>query len=203
MKNKDKRIDQYIAKSANFAKPILNHIRILVHKSCPDVEEKMKWSFPHFVYKGMMCAMAAFKQHCAFGFWKGSLMKDPYKVMDKGREEAMGQFRRITKLSDLPNDKILIAYIKEAIKLNEEGVKLPGRKKTEKKELKIPGYFLKEVKKNKKALSVFEKFSYSNQKEYVEWVTEAKTEDTRNTRLQTTVEWLAEGKIRNWKYLKK
>src|SRR5205085_5821992 len=122
MGKKAKVIDAYIAKSADFAKPVLNHIRKLVHEACPDVEEKMKWSFPHFDYKGeMMCSMAAFKQHCAFGFWKAALMKDPKLVENAKTEEAMGHMGRITSLKDLPPDKKLTGYIKEAMKLNELG----------------------------------------------------------------------------------
>ncbi|MBL4656109.1 MAG: DUF1801 domain-containing protein [Bacteroidia bacterium] len=201
MPKTDKRVDVYIAKSADFAQPIMDHLRKLIHTECPDVEETMKWSFPHFDYNGIMCSMAAFKQHCSFTFWKGSLMKDPQKVMENVGETAMGQFGRITELKDLPSDKILLGYIKEAAKLNEDGVKLPAKSKA-KKELVIPGYFIDTVKKNKKALETFDSFSYTNKKEYVEWVTEAKTEATREKRLTTTVEWMSEGKIRNWKYVK-
>ena len=123
--SKDKRIDAYIAKSADFAIPILNHIRSLVHKTCPDVEETMKWSFPHFDYLGeMMCSMAAFKQHCSFGFWKATLMKDTELMERAQSEEAMGHMGKIKSLKDLPSDKKMTAYIKEAMKLNEEGVKV-------------------------------------------------------------------------------
>lgn len=204
MGKKNDRVDTYIAKSQEFAKPILIHIRKLVHEACPEVEEKMKWSFPHFDYKGaMMCSMASFKSHCAFGFWKASIMKDRHKIMSQGGETAMGHFGRITRLSDLPDDKILIEYIKEAVRLNDEGVSVPSKPKKEKKELEIPVYLLEAVGRNKKALKTFENFSYTNQKEYVEWITEAKSDDTRQKRLKTAVEWLAEGKPRNWKYMKK
>jgi len=202
---KEKRIDAYIAKSADFAKPILTHIRELVHKVCPDVEEKMKWSFPHFDYKGeMMCSMAAFKQHMAFGFWKAALMKDPVLVETARSEVAMGHLGKIRSLKDLPSDKKLAAWIKEAMKLNEQGVKLPSKAKLpEKKELEIPDYFLKALKKNRSAWKTFEAFPYSHKKEYVQWVTEAKTEETRNKRLSSAVEMMAEGKNRNWKYERK
>lgn len=201
MAKKDPRIDAYIAKSADFAKPIMNHLRSLVHQACPDVEEKMKWSFPHFDYKGMMCSMASFKQHCAFGFWKTALMKDAKKLLDN-RANAMGSFGRITSLKDLPSDKIIISYLKEAMKLNDEDVKLKKANPSEKNELIIPKYVIDSLKKNKKALSTFENFSYANKKDYVEWITDAKTEETRNKRLSQAVEWMAEGKIRNWKYIK-
>lgn len=204
MGTRNERIDAYIAKSEGFAKPILHHLRDLVHKACPEVEEKMKWSFPHFDYKGkMMCSMASFKNHCAFGFWKASIMQDKNKVMSKGGEAGMGQFGRIASLSYLPSDKILIEYIKEAARLNDEGITVPSKPKKEKKELKVPAYFLDAVSKKKRAIQTFRNFSYSNQKDYVEWVTEAKSENTRQKRLKTTVKWLAEGKPRNWKYMKK
>ena len=202
MPNKDKRIDAYITKSQNFAKPILTHIRKLVHKASPGARETMKWSFPHFVYySGTVCSMASFKQHCAFTFWKAKLMKDPYKIFPKTKE-AMGHLGQIKSLKDLPPDKIMIEYIKEAAKLNEDGIKLPSRKPKEKQDLMIPDYFIKALGKSKKALKAFNNFSYSHKKEYLEWVTNAKTEETRNKRLATTIKWLTEGKDRNWKYRK-
>src|SRR6266576_2994145 len=125
MGQRDPRGDAYIAKAADFAKPILSEFREIVHKACPDVEETMKWSFPHFDYKGeMMCAMSGFKAHCAFGFWKASLMKDKKLVERAKSEEAMGNLGRITTLKDLPSDKVMLGYIKEAMKLNDEGIKV-------------------------------------------------------------------------------
>ncbi|HEV8080457.1 MAG TPA: YdeI/OmpD-associated family protein [Chitinophagaceae bacterium] len=202
MGKEDKRVDAYIAKSADFAKPILNHLRQLVHNACPDVEESIKWSFPNFDYKGIFCSMAAFKEHCSFGFWKAALMKDAEKLKDN-QQSAMGHTGKIKNLKDLPSDKILIGWIKEAAKLNDDGIKLPPRKKTEKKDLIIPDYFTKTLSKNKKALQAFENFPPSHKKEYVQWITEAKTEDTRNRRMETALEWIAEGKGRNWKYERK
>lgn len=205
MVKKDKRIDVYISKSADFAKPILKHFRELVHKACPAVEETVKWSFPHFDYNGsMLCSMASFKQHCAIGFWKASLMSDAKTLLAKAKtEEAMGHMGKITSLKDLPKDSVLIKYIKEGMKLNDAGIKLPPRKKTTAKDLEIPAYFITALKKNKKAHSTFENFPPGQKKEYVLWVTEAKTETTRNSRLKTAIEWMSEGKIRNWKYVKK
>ncbi|CAN5821315.1 hypothetical protein BH11BAC3_BH11BAC3_44860 [soil metagenome] len=202
MKNTNKAIDAYIEKSAAFAKPILNHIRQLVHKACPDVEEKMKWSFPHFDYKNeMMCSMASFKEHCALNFWKASLMKDPMLIENARSEVSMGHFGKITSLKDLPADKKMIAFIKEAMELNDKGIKLPARPKTiERKELIVPDYFQVAIHKNKKAKAVWDNYAYSHKKEYVEWITEAKTEVTRNKRMETALEWIAEGKGRNWKH---
>lgn len=204
MPAKDKRIDVYIAKAQPFAQPILKHLRKLVHEACPEVKETMKWSFPHFDYKGeMMCSMAAFKQHCAFGFWKASLMKVKKLVENAKSETAMGHFGKITSLNDLPSDKTIIAYIKEAMNLNDNGIKMKKPVLKEKKELVIPSYFLAALKKNKKAYAVFEAFSYSHKKEYVEWIAEAKKEETREKRIATAIKWIAEAKGRNWKYTKK
>jgi len=193
-------VDAYIAKSAEFARPILKKIRALFHKACPEIGEVMKWSCPHFEYKGLVGGIAAFKQHCRFGFWKGNLLKDPHKLFTGMGDTSMGG-RTIKSLADLPSDKILIEYIREAVALNEKGVKAPARKKKPKKELEIPAYFLIALKTNKKSLATFEAFSPSHKREYVEWVTEAKQEATRTKRLATTIEWLAEGKPRNWKYI--
>ena len=144
--------------------------------------------------------MAAFKQHCAFGFWKASIMKDPNKIMQIKDRGAMGHFDRITTVKDLPADKIMIAYIKEAVQLNEKGIKLPAKTKTTQKEIVVPSDIIAALKKNTKAKKVFEAFSPSHQKEYIEWITEAKTEPTRIKRLNTMLEWWEEGKDRNWKY---
>lgn len=196
MPTTDPRVDAYIEKSAEFAKPILIHIRKLAHKACPDIAEAMKWSFPHFDYKGTVCSMASFKEHCAFGFWKQSLLeKDAFPA----QKTAMGSFGRITSLDDLPNDEIILGLIRQAVELNEKGIKV-AKKPVERKELVVPDDLTVALMKEKKAKAVFDAFSYSNQKEYVEWITEAKTGATRNRRLATTIEWLAEGKSRNWKY---
>ncbi|MEO8766371.1 MAG: YdeI/OmpD-associated family protein [Ginsengibacter sp.] len=203
MDNKDKRVDEYISKSAEFAKPVLMHFRALVHEACPGIQETIKWSFPHFDYKGMLCSMASFKQHCAFSFWKSALMKDAKEMTGKN-EHAMGHLGKITSLADLPADKKIITWIKEAVKLNDEQVKLPGRKKSAtKKEIEIPEALQKALNKNKVAGKTFNDFNPSHRYEYLEWITEAKTEETRNKRIATTVEWLTEGKSRHWKYVRK
>jgi len=196
MATTDPRVDAYIAKSAEFARPILKHLRAAVHAASPEIEETLKWSMPHFMYKGMLCGMAAFKQHCAFGFWKGKLIADL-------SDEAMGQFGCITKVSDLPPKRALTAYVKKAMALNDAGVKSPTRIKSAKAKapMKVPDDLAAALKKNKKARATFEGFSPSHRREYVEWITEAKREETRAKRLATTLEWLAEGKSRNWKYM--
>lgn len=204
MGKKNPKIDAYISKAADFAKPVLKHLRALVHKACPEVEENVKWGMPSFEYKGMLCVFASFKQHCTFGFWKASLMKDAKILLGKESHTAMGNLGRITSLKDLPKDSIITGWIKEAMKLNDAGIKLTKDKprKYDKKDLEVPKYFTEAVKKNKKAFSTFEKFSYSARKDYVEWVTDAKTEETRSSRLKQSIEWMAEGKPRNWKYMK-
>lgn len=204
MGTRDPRIDAYIDKAADFAKPILSHLRELVHTGCPEVEETIKWSFPNFDYKGILCSMASFKQHCAFGFWKGSLLAEKHPELAVAEDPAMGQLGRITALSDLPDDETLLLYIREAAALNDQGVKAPARPKPKKdRELEIPDDLTAALRENPQALATFERFSPSNKREYVEWVTEAKSEETRKRRLDQAVEWMAEGKVRNWKYVKK
>ncbi len=205
MSTYDPRIDAYIEKSAPFAQPILRHLRDLIHATCPDVEETWKWSFPNFDYKGStMCSMAAFKQHCSFGFWKASLMPDPDNILQLAEKAAMGQLGKISSLKDLPKDSVLKKYLKAAMKLNEEGVKVAAKKVTaeDKKALTTPADFAAMLKKNKAALAVFNDFSYSNKKDYISWFEEAKTDATRAKRMEQALEWIAEGKPRHWKYKK-
>lgn len=204
MGKKDKKVDAYIEKAQPFAQPILKHLRDLVHKACPEAEEKMKWSFPHFDYKGeMMCSMAAFKQHCAFGFWKAALMKDKSLVETAKSEVAMGHLGRITSLKDLPPDKVLTGYIKEAMRLNDEGIKIPAKPKAAAAPVVIPPELAAALKRNKTAKETFEAFSNSHKREYIQWITEAKTDATKEKRIEQAVEMIAEGKSRNWKYEQK
>ena len=199
MAKKDPRIDAYIAKAKPFAKPILKHLREVVHAGCPEVEETLKWSMPHFQYKGLLCGMAAFNEHCTFGFWKEALVFGRERLAGR---DAMGDFGRITAVSDLPSEKKLIGYVKKAVEVNEAPVKSSANSKPKTKPalLKIPDYFTTALKKNKKALKTFEEFPYSKRKEYVVWVTEAKREETRQQRLATSVKWLSEGKSHHWRY---
>jgi len=197
MGTRDPRIDTYIAKSADFAKPILTHLRDVVHAACPEVEETMKWSSPHFDYKGeMMCGMAAFKEHCRFGFWKGALIPGIPSLS----EQVEGPMGRITSVRDLPSRKVLSGYVKAAMNLNDTGVKAVRMKGPPKKALPTPPYLTRALNGNKAAKASFEAFSPSAKREYVEWLIEAKTEETRARRLDTAIEWIAEGKTRNWKY---
>jgi uncharacterized protein YdeI (YjbR/CyaY-like superfamily) len=198
----DPRIDAYIEKSADFAKPILTHLRAVVHAACPDAEETMKWSFPHFMYGGgILCSMASFKAHCAFGFWNGGQVVGDDAA---GRERAMGHFGRITSLADLPPKKEIAAYVKEAMKLGDAGVKRPSGSRTGRpREVAVPEALTHALETHSEARAAFERFSPSHRREYAEWVADAKTDATRERRIATTLEWLAEGKARNWKHAKR
>lgn len=199
---KEQKVDEYIAKAADFAQPILEHIRDLVHQVCPEVKETIKWGFPNFEYKGVFCSMAAFKQHCVFTFWKASLLEDPYKIFINVGTSAMGQLGKLQSISDLPSDKVLKEYIKEAIILNEKGIKIQKPLKGQSDTLQLPQYLLEAFAVNEKAKINFEAFSNSNKKEYLDWLKEAKTEKTLQKRLATAIEWIAENKSKNWKYKK-
>lgn len=192
--NKNPKVDEYIANAAAFAQPILNKVRALIHQAHPDIEENIKWGMPSFDYKGIVCHIAAFKQHCSFGFFKHKLIKG----LDG--DGGMNSFGKLQSLDDLPEDELIITYIKEAVLLNEQGVKLPKTPTKKKKELIIPDELTKALLKNPKAATVFDNFSYTHKKEYAEWIAEAKRETTKEKRIAQTIEWLIEGKHRNWKY---
>jgi len=198
MPTKDPRVDAYIAKAPPFAQPVLKHLRAVVHEACPEVDETLKWSMPTFMYHGILCGMASFKSHATFGFWKASLILD--KNGDKA-EEAHGQFGKLTSIKDLPSNSVLKGYIKQAMKLNAEGTKVAKPRNPPKPPAKVPSDLAAALKKNAKAGKVFQEFSNSARREYVEWITEAKTGGTREKRLAQTIEWVAEGKQRNWKYM--
>lgn len=190
-------VDAHIEKSAEFAKPILIHIREQVHAACPEVEEALKWGMPAFIYGGqILCGMAAFKQHCSLWFWH-SAMKGAGGA--KKIDGSMGQMGRITSLKDLPKAAEFKRLVKQAKTLIDEGVK-SVRTKRKKPPVKVPADLATALKKNAKAKSTFEGFSPSHRREYVEWITEAKRPETRAKRLATTLEWLSAGKARHWKY---
>lgn len=197
MPKTDPRVDAYIKKAPTFAQPILAHLRTLVHAAVPDVAETMKWSSPHFDYKGIFCGMSAFKQHVGFGFWKAGLMKD---VLPGSGLSSAGQFGKITTLGDLPSEQQLTKIIKVAKKLNDDEVKAPPMRKGPRPALKPPADLLAALSKNKKAKSTFDNFPPGQQREYVSWVLDAKQAETRAKRISTAIEWMADGKVRNWKY---
>lgn len=200
MAHRDPRIDAYIAKSADFAKPILQRLRDIVHEACPEVEETLKWGMPSFLYAGgILCGIAAFKQHVSFGFWKHAL------VMDGADRDGMGSFGKITRPSDLPPKRELMALIRKAMRLNEQRVKTPSARKTAapKPPPEAPDDLLAALKKNRKASMAFAAFSPSQQREYAEWISGAKREETRLRRIAQAIEWIAEAKPRHWKYMKR
>jgi uncharacterized protein YdeI (YjbR/CyaY-like superfamily) len=194
MGKRDPRVDAYIAKAADFAKPVLSHFRELVHAGCPDVEETIKWQFPHFMHHGILCSVAAFKAHCGVVFWKGALL------FPDREKTGMGHFGRITAVSDLPEDRTLLGYVKEAARLNEAGIQRERTPARPKRKVVVPAYFQAALKGNPKARAAFAGFSPSHQREYVEWVVEAKREETRQKRLETALGQMTEGKSRHWKH---
>jgi len=197
MPSRDPRVDAYIAKAQPFARPILKRIRKAVHAGCPEVVETVKWSMPAFEYKGPLVGMAAFKAHCTLGFWKASLMKT---VPQDRLHDAMGHLGRFESIDDVPPEAALVQMVKEAAALNDAGVKVPRKKGAPKPPPKAPADLLAALKKNQKAAAAWKAFPPSHQREYVQWITEAKTDATRTRRLETAVGWIAEGKGRNWKY---
>jgi len=199
MGNRDPRIDAYIENAAEFARPILGRLRTIVHEACPDAEETLKWGAPSFLHAGgLLCMMAAFKRHASFGFWKHALV-----MGEEVPRDGMGSFGKMTSLKDLPPKGELVALIRKAVRLNEDGVKTTGVRKTSapKPPPAVPDDLAAALKKNTKAKTTFDGFSPSQQREYVDWISEAKRDETRRKRLAQAVEWLAEGKPRNWKYM--
>jgi hypothetical protein len=198
MVTRDKRIDAYIEKSAEFAQPILTELRARVHAACPDVVETIKWGMPSFEYKGILCGMAAFKKHAVFGFWKHKLV-----VADDSKANmAMGSFGKLVALDQLPPRAEFARLVRKAMKLNDEGVKAVRDKTARKKPITMHPALKKALAAKPKARATFEAFSPSHQREYMEWISDAKAEKTRERRLKTTIEWLTQGKQRNWKYAK-
>lgn len=199
---KDPRIDARIAAAEPFAKPILTRIRRLAHQASPEVEETLKWGMPHFTYKGgILFGMASFKAHAVLGFWLGSLViGDSEKA-----EKAMGQFGRMTSIKDLPPDKVFIGFVRKAMKLLDQGVRNPTRVAGAKPKPppKVPAWLQAALRRDAAAQAGYKGLSAAKQREYVEWLVEARTEETRERRLAQALEWMAEGKGRNWKYEKK
>ena len=196
----DPRVDAYIKKAQPFAQPILAHLRKVVHRAVPEVQETMKWSTPHFHYKGMFCGMAAFTEHVAFGFWKAGLMKDH---LPGAGLSAAGQFGKIVTIDDLPGDRELARIVRIAKQLNDDDVKAPTvRKARARPARKVPADLLAALAKNKQAKATVDGFPPGPRREYISWVVEARQAATRQERIKTAIEWMAEGKIRNWKYVK-
>lgn len=200
MGERSKDVDAYIAKAPEFARPILSKLREAFHAGCPKIEERIKWGVPSFEFKGMLGGMAAFKKHVGYGFWKARLIDDPEGLFERGpRASAMGV--RAASLADLPTKKVLVDYVRRARKLNDEGVQSPKLARPKNSiRVTVPEDLAKALAKNAKARKAFESFPPSARRDYVEWIEDAKRPATRQKRLATTLEWLAEGKRRNWKY---
>ena len=198
----DPRIDAYIEDSAEFARPILRQLREVVHRACPEVEEDLKWSRPHFGYRGIMCGMSAFRAHCTFGFWNDRVGGD-----DAAARETLERLGRITSAKELPSKKVLAGLVKQAMELNAAGSKPQWMEKRKaqkpRPQLAVPPDLAAalRMRENAKARATFEDFSPSHRREYIEWITEAKRDETRAKRVTQTLEWLAAGKARNWKYM--
>lgn len=194
----DPSIDAYIDKAAAFAQPILGAIRARVHAACPAAQETLKWSMPAFTYKGeILCTMAAFKAHAAFGFWRAGQVAEP----DARGREGMGQFGRLTRVEELPPEPEFAVLVAKAVALIESGVKAPQMKKP-RTEMAIPDDFAAALPRNAAASASFDSFSPSKRRDYLEWISDAKRPDTRAKRIAQSLEWLAEGKPRHWKYEK-
>lgn len=200
MPKTDKRVDAYIARAQPHAKPTLNKIREMVHEAAPDCEEDIKWGAPAFMQNGILLIMAGFKNHCAVNFWKGS----SFIPAERREGDGAGNIGRIFDVKELPSKKEFASWVKQAIAHNEAEGPKPVKKRVAKpkKALDMPDYFMAAIRKNKKALATYDTFSPSHQREYIEWVTSAKGEDTRARRVAQAVDWMAEGKPRNWKYMK-
>lgn len=198
MPSHDPRIDAYIEGARPFAQPILTHVRALIHKGCPGVEETIRWGMPSFVHAGsLLCGMAAFKQHASFGFWKHAQV-----VGEDGDRVGMGSFGKLASIEDLPSRRTLLALIRKAARLNETGVSA-ARPRRARPPLDTPADLLAALRAVPAALAVFEAFSPSHRREYVEWVLEAKREETRRRRIDQAVAWMREGKSRHGTYARR
>ena len=207
MPQHDPRIDDYIARQDAFARPVLERLRALVHEACPQVEETIKWNAPSFVHAGrILCGMAAFKHHVSFGFWKHALVMGDGAPGDTPRDpvprDGMGCFGRMTSLDDVPPKRLLLAWIRKAMALNEQGPVAGESRAKPRPAPEMPADFAAALARNHEARATFEAFPPSQRREYVDWITDAKREETRQKRLAQAVEWLAEGKPRNWKYMR-
>jgi uncharacterized protein YdeI (YjbR/CyaY-like superfamily) len=196
------KIDAYIGKAQPFAVPILETIRSQVLSACPEADQTLKWGFPHFIYKGkILCSMAAFKAHAVFGFWHGELVTG---ATDR-RMAAMGDLGKLTSVADLPDETIFAGWIARAKKLIDDGVKPPhveGRGKHAKPEIAMVPALAKALDGNAKAKAIWDGFPPSCRREYLEWINDAKRDETRDKRIATTIAQLADGKKLNWKYEK-
>jgi uncharacterized protein YdeI (YjbR/CyaY-like superfamily) len=202
MKNTSTAVNEYIDRAQPFARPVLEHLRKLVHVACPSVQEAIKWGIPAFLYQGkIVCSMAAHKHHCSFSFWKGAELPDPQGILHKVGETSMGQLGKITQIENLHPDDVLIAYIQQAMEMINQPLSV-AKPSGINKEVAVPDDFMDLLKQHPQALAVFEKFPTSHRKEYVEWITEAKKPETRLRRMEKAIDMLSEGKDKNHAYRK-
>jgi uncharacterized protein YdeI (YjbR/CyaY-like superfamily) len=201
--NFNPQVTAYLADCAEFARPIMNHLRQLLHATCPSVVEQIKWGILHFDYHGdMMCIFAAHAKHCSFTFFKQAIMSDARLRENIDFPAAKRFMGRLTCLADLPPDRELIALIKEAMALNEKGIKLAPQPAKTPAVIEMPVEFASELSKHPQANSIFESKPASFRKEYLVWITAAKTDVTRQARIGEAISWIAQGKGRFWKYQK-
>jgi hypothetical protein len=198
MGTRDSRVDAYIENAAAFARPILREIRARVHRCCPDIVETIKWRSVSFEKQGIVCGMSAFKAHCAFGFWKHDLVVGS----DRKALEAMGSFGRLTKSADLPPPRTFAAMMKKAVQLNLDGVK-SVRPKHPKARIPMHEDLTRALARSNKARATFDAFPPGQQREYLQWVAEAKQDATRARRVAQAIAWMERGRPRNWKYMKR
>lgn len=200
---KSAQVDQYILKSSDFAQIILDHIRFLVHSACPDIEEQIKWGFPNFVYKGkILCHMAAFKKHCSFGFWNSEQLEDQHQILQKSGRTAMGHLGRIESIEQFPDGDLIFDLLKSAMHQIDNGI-APKKSSKVSKPVVLPEILSTALNQTPEAKAHFDRFTASQKREYIDWINEAKTDTTRDKRLQTIIEWVSEGKTRQWKYQRK
>lgn len=200
MATKDPRVDAYIAESAEFARPILRHLRKVIHQGCPAAVETIKWGFPFFDYRGLLCGFAAFKAHCSFFFWR-DIDVSRWRDRSKLAGEGMGQFGKIASLTDLPKQTVLLACVRAAVTQRDAASARPKRARQPGKERPVPADLKKALAANVKAAATFQNFAPSHRRAYLDWIADAKQPATRERRLRTTIEWLTAGKPQNWKYL--
>lgn len=200
MKQHHPKVTEYIGKAADFAQPILNHLRAIIFEACPDAEEDIKWGTPHYGYKGdHLVMMAGFSKHCSFSLYKAELMKDKDIIASVKAGKKFGYMDKVKDIRELPAKKVLTAYIKEAMTLNASGIAKPRPVKEKSTEPVVaPAAFTDALKKNKKANEIFESKSPSFRKNYIIWVADAKTDETRNKRIEQSLEWIEAGKDRFW-----
>jgi hypothetical protein len=205
MATKDPRVDAYIAKLPDFSSEICKRLRAIVHEASPEIEEDIKWGHIAFMHKGIVCGLAAFKQHVVFHFWKSALLTGSHSRRATD-DTTLARLETIRGVDDLPPRATIAGFVRAAVKLNDGAVRSPrpamGGKKT-KAPLRTPPSLARALARNAKAKATYDGFSPSHKREYVEWITEAKTEETRDRRIEQALGWMAEGKPRNWRYMKK